>query len=176
MLPKHFLRNSKTLAALIGGFSVFVAVTQAWQRMPLSMQPQATVSCRVVSISDGDTLICLTEQKQQLKVRLHGIDAPEKAQAYGQRAKQHLSDLVFNKTVTLNIADKDRYGRTVANVFSGSLNVNQQMVQDGYAWAYRQYGGDAYAKDEAQAKSQRLGLWRDANPINPAEFRRSKNK
>ncbi|WP_325198572.1 thermonuclease family protein [Kingella oralis] len=94
----------------------------------------SSLSCRVVAISDGDTLTCLTDAKRQLKVRLHAIDAPEKKQAFGQQAKKHLSDLVYNQTVTLNITDTDRYGRTVADIQLGSLNVNQQMVKDGYAW------------------------------------------
>ncbi|WP_245911089.1 thermonuclease family protein [Neisseria iguanae] len=145
---------------------------------PSAIRPSAeeqTVSCRIVGISDGDTLTCLTEQKRQIKVRLHGIDAPEKAQAYGQKAKRHLSDLVYGKTVMLDVTDTDRYGRTVAVVFSGSLNVNRQMVKDGYAWAYHRYGS-AYEADETVAKSARKGLWWDTNPIDPAEFRQNERK
>lgn len=135
-----------------------------------------TLSCHVVGISDGDTLICLTEQKRQIKVRLRGIDAPEKAQAYGQKAKQHLSDLVYGKTVMLDVADTDRYGRTVAVAVSGNLNVNRKMVEDGYAWAYRQYGGGEYVGAELAARSARKGLWQDANPVNPADFRQNGRK
>ena len=130
------------------------------------------LSCRVVGIADGDTLTCLTDAKQQLKVRLHAIDAPEKQQAFGQQAKKHLSDLVYSKTVTLNITDTDRYERTVADIQLGSLNVNQQMVKDGYAWAYRRYGGTQYAQEEKNARAAKLGLWRDANPIEPSQWRR----
>lgn len=145
---------------------------------PSAVRPPAegqTVSCRVIGISDGDTLTCITGQKRPIKVRLHGIDAPEKAQAYGQKAKRHLSDLVYGKTVTLSVADTDRYGRTVAVAVSGSLNVNRQMVADGYAWAYHRYSG-AYVADEAAAKSARKGLWRDTNPVNPAKFRQNERK
>lgn len=145
---------------------------------PSAARPPAeeqTVSCHVIGISDGDTLTCLTGQKRQIKVRLHGIDAPEKAQAYGQKAKRHLSDLAYGKTVMLDVADTDRYGRTVAVAVSGSLNVNRQMVADGYAWAYRRYSG-AYVADEAAAKSARKGLWRDTNPVNPAKFRQNERK
>ena len=131
------------------------------------------LSCRVVGIADGDTLTCLTDAKQQLKVRLHAIDAPEKQQAFGQQAKKHLSDLVYNQTVTLHITDTDRYGRIVADIqLLGSLNVNQQMVKDGYAWAYRRYGGTRYAQEEKAARKAKLGLWRDANPIEPSQWRR----
>ena len=130
------------------------------------------LSCRVVGIADGDTLTCLTDAKQQLKVRLYAIDAPEKQQAFGQQAKKHLSDLVYNQTVTLHITDTDRYGRTVADIRLGSLDINQQMVKDGYAWAYRRYGGTRYAPEEKAARKAKLGLWRDANPIEPSQWRR----
>lgn len=131
------------------------------------------ITCRVVGIADGDTLTCLTAAKQPIKVRLHAIDAPEKQQAFGQQAKKHLSDLVYNQTVTLNITDTDRYGRTVADIqLLGSLNVNQQMVKDGYAWAYRRYGGTRYAPEEKAARKAKLGLWRDANPIEPSQWRK----
>ena len=141
-------------------------------------QPAATnpTTCRVVGISDGDTLICLTVAKQPLKVRLHAIDAPEKQQAFGQQAKKHLSDLVYSKTVTLNITDTDRYGRAVADIQLDSLNVNQQMVKDGYAWAYLRYGGTQYAQEEKNARAAKLGLWRDANPIEPSQWRRMNKK
>lgn len=130
------------------------------------------ITCRVVGIADGDTLTCFTAAKQPIKVRLHAIDAPEKQQAFGQQAKKHLSDLVYNQTVTLNITDTDRYGRSVADIQLGSLNVNQQMVKDGYAWAYRRYGGTRYAPEEKAARKAKLGLWRDANPIEPSQWRR----
>ena len=130
------------------------------------------ITCRVVGIADGDTLTCLTAAKQPIKVRLHAIDAPEKQQTFGQQAKKHLSDLVYNQTVTLNITDTDRYGRTVADIQLGSLNVNQQMVKDGYAWAYRRYGGTRYAPEEKAARKAKLGLWRDANPIEPSQWRK----
>ena len=132
-----------------------------------------SIPCRVVAISDGDTLTCLTNAKQQLKVRLHAIDAPEKQQAFGQQAKKHLSDLVYNQTVTLNITDTDRYGRTVADITLGSLNVNRQMVKDGYAWAYRRYGGTRYAQEEKAARQAKLGLWRDEHPIEPSRWRKA---
>lgn len=129
--------------------------------------------CRVVAVSDGDTLTCLTDAKQQLKVRLHAIDAPEKQQAFGQQAKKRLSDLVYNQTVTLNITDTDRYGRTIADITLGSLNVNRQMVKDGYAWAYHRYGGTRYAQEEKTARQAKLGLWRDAHPIEPSQWRKA---
>lgn len=172
------LKHKPTLAILttIAGAALAYATNQfafAHNAVKNTTQPATTpVTCRVIGIVDGDTLTCLTEQKQPIKVRLHAIDAPEKQQAFGQQAKKRLSDLVYNQTVTLNITDTDRYGRTVADIQLGSLNVNQQMVKDGYAWAYRRYGGTRYALEEKAARKAKLGLWRDANPIEPSQWRR----
>ncbi|TDL97683.1 nuclease [Stutzerimonas stutzeri ATCC 17588 = LMG 11199] len=118
------------------------------------------INCRVVAISDGDTFTCLAADKNQVKVRMAEIDTPEKAQPYGTRARQALSGLIFGKDVTLEVQDRDRYGRTVARVKVGSTDVNAEMVRAGAAWAYR-----AYLKDksliglEATAKHFRRGLW-----------------
>ena len=176
------LKHNPTLAILttLASAALAYATNQfafAHNAVKNTTQPVATnpTTCRVVGIADGDTLTCLTAAKQPLKVRLHAIDAPEKQQAFGQQAKKHLSDLVYNQTVTLNITDTDRYGRTVADIQLGSLNVNQQMVKDGYAWAYRRYGGTRYAPEEKAARKAKLGLWRDANPIEPSQWRRMNN-
>lgn len=159
---------SAALAYAASQFSFASSAAKSSNQQTTSQQ----TTCHVVGIADGDTLTCLTDAKQQLKVRLHAIDAPEKQQAFGQQAKKHLSDLVYNQTVTLHITDTDRYGRTVADIQLGSLNVNQQMVKDGYAWAYRRYGGTRYAQEEKAARKAKLGLWRDANPIEPSQWRR----
>ena len=90
-------------------------------------------------VSDGDTITVLTHAKESVKVRHHGIDAPESKQAFGQRAKQELSGLVFGKEVIVEVKDKDRYGRTVGRVTIGALAVNVEMVRRGFAWWYRQY-------------------------------------
>jgi endonuclease YncB( thermonuclease family) len=84
-------------------------------------------------VSDGDTLIVLTPEKQQIKVRLAEIDAPEKSQAYGQRSKQSLSDLAFGKQARVEKQDRDRYGRVVGKVYVGSLDVNAEQVKRGMA-------------------------------------------
>lgn len=173
------LKHTPTLAILttLAGAALAYATNQfafAHNAVKNTTQPVATnpTTCRVVGIADGDTLTCLTDGKQLLKVRLHAIDAPEKQQSFGRQAKKHLSDLVYKQTVTLNITDTDRYGRTVADIQLGSLNVNQQMVKDGYAWVYRRYGGTRYAPEEKAARKAKLGLWRDANPIEPNQWRR----
>lgn len=93
----------------------------------------------VVHIADGDTLTILTGGNEQIKVRLAEIDAPEKKQPFGQRSKQSLSDLCFNKDATLQKTDADRFGRTVAKVYCDGTYANAEQVRAGMAWAYRKY-------------------------------------
>lgn len=130
------------------------------------------IACRVVGVSDGDTLTCLTSEKRQIKTRLAQIDAPEKDQAFGQRSKQALSDLVFGKSVVLQPETTDKYGRTVAKVLIGGRDVNLALVKAGMAWVYTQYARDqAYFAAEREARSSRVGLWSDPNPTRPSDWR-----
>ena len=134
------------------------------------------ISCRPISISDGDTFTCLTADKEQMRIRMSSIDAPEKAQAYGSKAKQALSSLIYGKTVSVVVKSKDRYGRFIADVIADGHSANKSMVLSGYAWVYREYVPAAerseYLKLEADAKKARRGLWADPNPIYPSQFRR----
>ena len=115
---------------------------------------------RVVGVSDGDTLTLLTAEKQQVKVRLGEIDTPESRQPYGQRAKQALSDLAYNKEARVVVQDTDRYGRTVGRVYVGGVDVNAELVKQGAAWVYRQYLKDqSLLALEAEAKAAKRGLW-----------------
>jgi endonuclease YncB( thermonuclease family) len=132
----------------------------------------ADIACKVVGVSDGDTLTCLTQEKRPIKVRLAQIDAPEKAQPFGQRSKQALSDLAFGKDVELEEETTDRYGRMVATVFKSGQDINLSMVQSGMAWVYDQYARDqAYFAAQDAARGARAGLWADANPIPPSDWR-----
>ncbi|NOJ28385.1 MAG: nuclease [Nitrososphaera sp.] len=137
-----------------------------------------TISGRVVGIADGDTITVLDSTKTQHKIRLSGIDAPEKAQPFGQASKKHLSDLVFNKDVTLNCGKTDRYKRKVCVVMINGKDVNQAQVAVGMAWWYRQYQKEQTAQQradyeaaEAKARSGKVGLWSEANPVAPWEWR-----
>ena len=136
-----------------------------------------TITGRVVTVADGDTLTLLTADKRQVRVRLAEIDAPEKAQAYGQRAKQALSAMVFGRDVRIAVQTTDRYGRTVGRVYVGDVDVNAALVRAGMAWAYRQYLRDrSLVQLEAQARADKVGLWADASPTPPGEYRRSKRR
>lgn len=133
--------------------------------------------CLVVGIADGDTLTarCGTEgQYEQVKVRLAEIDAPEKRQAFGQRSKEHLSDLCFQQMATITPQTKDRYGRTVARVKCQGADASAELVRSGMAWAYTKYLTDPEIKRlEGLARQSEAGLWADPNPVPPWEFRRS---
>lgn len=132
-----------------------------------------TLPCHVVGVADGDTIHCLTAEKQQIRVRLAEIDAPESKQAFGNVSKQSLSGLVFDRDVNLSITDQDKYGRYVAHVFVDGKNVNLVQVQTGMAWVYRQYSrSPEFADAESRARSARLGLWVDPQPVAPWLFRR----
>lgn len=137
----------------------------------------ADISCKVVGVSDGDTLTCLAAGNQSIKVRLAQIDAPEKNQPFGEKSKQALSAMVFGKQVVLQPETRDRYGRTVAKVFVGDLDVNRQQLRKGMAWVYRQYSRDSgYDGAEAFAKSYGTGLWADPNPVAPWVWRHEKRQ
>lgn len=138
-------------------------------------------SGRVVGVVDGDTVDVLTPERRTRRIRLMGIDAPEKRQAFGTRAKQHLADLVFGQGVEIRWRHLDRDGRVLGQVFRADRDLNAQMVADGYAWWFAKYQREqlladrkAYAEAHAAARVARLGLWRDDNPIPPWEFRRRK--
>lgn len=137
-----------------------------------------TLQGKVVGISDGDTITVLDGSKVQHKIRLAGIDAPEKSQAFGDHSKQHLSDLVFGKTVTVDWNKTDKYGRTVGKVIVNGQDANLSQLQAGLAWHYKQYEKEqsasdrsSYAQAEIDARTRRIGLWRDATPIPPWDFR-----
>lgn len=132
---------------------------------------------RVVSISDGDTIKLLSSDRQQVKCRLHGIDAPESTQPYGQVSKASLSDMVFGKTVTVEVLDRDQYGRSVCRIILNGIDVNKVQLQRGLAWHYVRYSKDAsYAQAERTARQQRLGLWAEPGPTAPWSFRRDDKK
>lgn len=131
---------------------------------------------KVVGVTDGDTFTMLTPANKQVKVRLYGIDCPEKTQDFGNVARQKLSALIFGQPVRIDKKDKDRYGRTIAIVYNGKgLNINEQMLREGLAWHYKEYDQNPFWSDlmyEAQRKKQ--GLWVQPNPTPPWQWRKAK--
>jgi len=135
----------------------------------------------VVAVSDGDTITVLDESKEQYKIRLMGIDAPEKKQAYGQRSKESLSDLVYLKDVDVTWSKHDRYGRTVGQVSVDGTDICLEQIKRGMAWHYKQYQREQsesdrslYSDSESTAREMKIGLWHDDAPIEPSNFRNKK--
>lgn len=142
-----------------------------------SMAAAAEFTGKVVKISDGDTITILDNDQVQRKVRLDGIDAPEKGQAFGTRARQQLGDKIHDKEVRIVWEKSDRYGRILGKVYFGDRWINREMVQDGFAWRYVQYSKDPdLIKAEAEAREAKRGLWADKAPAPPWEWRRTERE
>lgn len=138
------------------------------------------ISGRVVHVADGDTLTVLDTDHVQHKVRLAGIDAQEKSQAYGQRARDSLAELVANWVVIVQTDKRDRYGRRVGKVLVTGSDINIEQIRRGMAWFYRDYAGEltpadqqSYYRAETEAKDFRRGLWAESRPVPPWEFRKT---
>lgn len=165
--------------------------------LALPVSCRADLEGRVVGVSDGDTVTVLAAGNIQYKIRLMGIDAPEKSQAFGARAKEALSGLVFGQWVMVQGDKLDRYGRTVGRLWVAppeagcrgssacprSLDANLAQVSAGMAWWYRQYAREQvladrgrYSAAEETARVHALGLWRDADPVPPWEWRRARRE
>lgn len=132
---------------------------------------------KVVGVSDGDTITVLVDRRE-VKVRVAGIDAPEKKQPFGQRSQEHLSDCAFGKSVAVEWSKTDRYGRTIGKVTAEGVDCGLRQIHDGLAWHYKAYAKEQSAKDratyseaESQAMARKAGLWSDPHPVPPWEFR-----
>ncbi|MDE2599064.1 MAG: thermonuclease family protein [Rhodocyclaceae bacterium] len=164
------MRLSQTLPTAL--LALFISASHAGE----------VIKGEVVSISDGDTLTVLDVEHVQHKIRLSGIDAPEKSQPFGQRSKQALAEQVFRKQVTVEWHKQDRYHRTVGRVITADgADSNLRQIELGMAWHYKQYQREQppaererYNQAEETARSQRIGLWQDMNPEPPWEFRHKK--
>lgn len=133
---------------------------------------QEIITGRVTSISDGDTLTILTTKKQRVYIRIFGIDAPEKSQPFGARARQALAKLCFKADAVIQPSGKS-YDRIVGSVSCNGKDVARFMVGSGFAWVYERYTRDgALLALQAQARKEKLGLWADARPVPPWKYRR----
>jgi endonuclease YncB( thermonuclease family) len=140
-----------------------------------------TLIGEVVGVADGDTLTLLTADKVQHQVRIDGIDAPERTQPHSQVAKQSLSDMVYRHAVTAECSKVDRYGRDVCKVTIDGQDVGLMQIRRGLAWHFKRYAREqspedrrVYAQAETEARAAKRGLWRDAAPLPPWEFRGEK--
>lgn len=140
----------------------------------------AVLQGSVVGVGDGDTIKVLDSNQRLYSVRLMGIDAPEKAQPFGQKSKQSLSNMVFNRQVEVEWTKKDKYGRIVGKIWTqDGTDVCLAQINNGMAWHYKQYASEQipadrarYAQAEAKAKADGTGFWREQAPVPPWEWRR----
>jgi endonuclease YncB( thermonuclease family) len=139
------------------------------------LSPAEEIKGKVVAIADGDTLTVLDDTKTQHKIRLIGIDCPEKKQPFGTKAGEVLGKKVFGKEVVVEWEKKDRYGRTLGKVVIDGRDIGLEMIQEGMAWHYASlFKSDDYAKAQEKAKSDKKGLWKDKKPVPPWEWREEK--
>ena len=175
----------------------YAVISIAWILLlfPLSASAE-TFAGTVVAVSDGDTITVLDAAKTQHKVRLSGIDAPEKSQPFGNKAKEALSGLVFRKAVLVEWHKRDRYGRLIGKVMVSppdaacqkqdcpkTLDVSLTLVTAGLAWHYKRFEKEQsqedrtrYAFAEQEARARKAGLWRDPSPVPPWDWRKGKGR
>lgn len=142
-----------------------------------AIAPGEELRGKVVKITDGDTLTVLDADKVQHKIRLEGIDAPEKGQAFGTKSRESLGEKVTEKEVLIVWEKKDRYGRILGDVYRDGRHINQEMVEEGMAWHFKQYSkAKELADAEIAARKAERGLWKDPEPIPPWEFRKQQRE
>ena len=142
-----------------------------------------TLTGRVVRVSDGDTIVILDAGSAQHKIRLTGIDAPERGQAFGNKSKDHLSNSVAGKFVVVEYDKRDRYERILGKVLLSGEDMNLEQIRAGLAWHYKKYQNEQspadrelYSITEIEAREAKRGLWYDAQSLPPWEYRQIKRK
>ena len=142
-----------------------------------------TLTGRVVGVSDGDTLTLLDATNTQHKIRLSGIDSPEKGQPFGQVCKKSLSDLAYDRVGAVESNKLDRYGRVIGKVLVNGQDVNLEQIRRGCGWHYKKYENEqilddrlSYNAAEESARASRVGLWTDNEPMPPWDWRKARRK
>lgn len=131
-----------------------------------------------VGVSDGDSLILELPDGERVRIRLYGIDAPEKDQPFALEARKKLGYLVYDKFIRVEVLDIDQYGRYVGKVYAGARYANRFMLKEGLAWHYRYYAaGDAeLAEAESRARTAKRGIWASSAPLRPRNFRSERRR
>ena len=168
---------------MFGGFKVlclpfmrvpfFILLLISFNFSSHSQTRGGTLEGKVIKIVDGDTYDLLTSTKTVYRIRMNGIDAPEKGQAYGQKAKDYLGKLCMNQTIRIQWYSKDRNGRYIADGYlKDGHSLSMEMIKAGFAWHFKKYSKDEVLdKAEIKAREEKLGLWADANPEAPWDKR-----
>ncbi len=163
----------KNKTIITTAFILFILALNLSNIDPACSEP--IITGKVVGVADGDTITVL-QNNREYKIRLYGIDTPEKGQDFGNKAKEVTSGFVFNKEVKVIQKDVDRYGRIVGIVYVGGTCINQEIIRAGYAWVYKQYCKDSFCRDwinlETQARANQIGLWSHPEPVPPWDYRR----
>lgn len=134
----------------------------------------------IVGVADGDTVTLLDTSKTQHRIRLDGIDAPERTQPHGQRSRQSLAALAHGRIAHADCPKVDRYGRAVCRVIVDGVDVGLEQIRRGYAWHYVKYAHEQraidrerYARAESDARQAHSGLWSFSDPVPPWDYRRA---
>jgi len=160
----------------------FFLVLLWWLVPSIAFADYLNCPCKVIKVTDGDTVNVLDQTKTQHKIRLGGIDAPEREQAFGKKSTENLAKYVAGKNVEVEYGKRDRYGRTVGKLVKDGQDINLIQVKDGFAWHYKQYQKEQskqdrtlYSKVEIEARKKKVGLW-SAYAVPPWEWRRKNNQ
>lgn len=161
------MRNLSIIWFVLISISI-IACTSKSGKIP-SLEKGSTVSGKVISIIDGDTYDALLPSNKTIRVRMEGIDAPEKGMPFYQKSKKYLSSLCFNKQVKIKITGTDNYDRFLAYAYlEDSKELSQEMIKAGYAWHFKKYNSDTVLSNlEIEAKNLKKGLWSEENPMAP---------
>ena len=137
----------------------------------ISCSQETELTGEVVRIADGDTFTLLVDGNEQVRIRLHGIDAPERSQPYSRVATEFLGEQLKGNVV-VKVTDTDRYGRKVGIVMVDGRNVNEEMIRAGYAWHYKKYDSNPeWERLENEARAARRGLWQERGATPPWVYR-----
>jgi len=142
------------------------------------LSDQLNCPCKVVKVTDGDTIHVLDQSKARYKIRLGGIDAPERKQAFGKKSTKNLAGYIAGENIEVEYNKRDRYGRIIGKLLKDGQDINLQQVKDGYAWHYKKYQKEQskqdrhlYSSAETEARAKKIGLW-SAPAVAPWDYRR----
>ena len=140
-----------------------------------NVHAQTMLTGKVIGVKDGDTVEVLDDQKKTTILRLAEVDCPEKQQPYGKAAKQFTSKAIYRKTINYIVANKDRYGRSVAKIYYKNKYLSAELIKDGMGWHYKKYSRSRELDQlEQKARAQKIGLWAGANPVYPSDWRKAR--
>lgn len=173
--------KSSRLALQVLALAVVISSALPWEEAHADSEQQ--IPGKIVGVTDGDTVTLLDSANVQYKIRLAGIDSPEKDQPFGMACKGRLSELVFNKIVLVVASKQDRYGRLVGKIIVNGVDANLEQIKSGCGWHYKQYQNEQYSEDrinygdaEIEARVNKVGLWADSNPVPPWEWRGNRKR